>query len=223
MLEAYAGTRSAKEKQQIPTEIQFFLNFYIMIESVRQLSCVWLFETPWTITHQAHPSMGFSRQEYWSGLPCPPPGDLPKPGIEPLSLMSPALTGRFFTTSSTLGFSVLHCLAEFAQIHVHWVSDAIPPSCPLFFLLSIFPSIRSFPMSQFITPDGQSIGASVPASILPMNIQGWFPLGMTGLISLQSRTLQESSPAPQFKSINSLLLSFLYGPTLTSAWLLEKP
>ena len=88
MLEAYAGTRSAKEMQQIPTEIQFFLNFYIMIESVRQLSCVRLFETPWTIAHQAHPSMGFSRQEYWSGLPCPPPGDLPDPGIEP---GSPAL------------------------------------------------------------------------------------------------------------------------------------
>ena len=45
--------------------------------------------------------MGFSRQEYWSGLPCPPPGDLPDPGIEPASLMSPALAGRFFTTSVT--------------------------------------------------------------------------------------------------------------------------
>ncbi|CAN0491905.1 unnamed protein product [Rangifer tarandus platyrhynchus] len=46
-------------------------------------------------------SMGFSRQEYWSGLPCPPPGDLPNPGIEPASLMSPALAGGFFTTSAT--------------------------------------------------------------------------------------------------------------------------
>ena len=45
--------------------------------------------------------MGFSRQEYWSGLPCPPPGDLPDPGIEPESLMSPALEGEFFTTSVT--------------------------------------------------------------------------------------------------------------------------
>ena len=75
---------------------------------------------------------------------CPSPGDLPKPGIEPLSLVSPALTGRFFTTSSTLGFPILHYLAEFAQIHVQWISDAIPPSCPLFILLSIFPSIRVF-------------------------------------------------------------------------------
>ena len=60
-----------------------------------------LFATPWTVAHQAPLSMGFSRQEYWSGLPCPPPRDLPNLGIEPLSLMSPALAGRFFTTSAT--------------------------------------------------------------------------------------------------------------------------
>ena len=55
----------------------------------------------WTVALQAPLSMGFSRQEYWSGLPCPPPGDLPDPGMEPVSLMSPALTGRFFTPSAT--------------------------------------------------------------------------------------------------------------------------
>ena len=62
------------------------------------LSHVWLFVTPWTVACQAPLSMGFSRQEYWSGLPCPPPGDLPYPGIEP---MSPALADRFFTASTT--------------------------------------------------------------------------------------------------------------------------
>ena len=56
---------------------------------------------PVTVAHQAPLSMGFSRQEYWSGLPCPPPGDLPDPGAEPTSLTSPALVGRFFTTSAT--------------------------------------------------------------------------------------------------------------------------
>ena len=62
--------------------------------------------TPWTVAHQAPLSMGFSRQEYWSGLPCPPPGDLPNPGIEPASLMSPALAGRFFTIQfSSVQFS----------------------------------------------------------------------------------------------------------------------
>ena len=64
-------------------------------------SRVRLFETPWTVAHQAPLSMGFSMQEYWSGLPCPPPGDLPNPGIEPTSLMSPALAGEFFITSAT--------------------------------------------------------------------------------------------------------------------------
>ena len=60
-----------------------------------------LFDTLWTVAHQAPLSMKFSRQEYWSGLPFPPPGDLPDPGIEPASLISPALAGGFFTTSAT--------------------------------------------------------------------------------------------------------------------------
>ena len=68
------------------------------------LSCfsrVQLLATLWTVAHQASLSMGFSRQEYWSGLPFPSPGDLLNPGIEPTSLMSPALADRFFTASIT--------------------------------------------------------------------------------------------------------------------------
>ena len=57
--------------------------------------------TLWTVAHQASLSMGFSRQEYWSGLPCPPPRDRPNPRIEPASLASPALAGRFFITNTT--------------------------------------------------------------------------------------------------------------------------
>ena len=64
-------------------------------------SCARLFATPWTVAYQAPLSLGFSRQEYWSGLPCPSPGDLPNPGIEAGSLVSLALAGRFFTTSAT--------------------------------------------------------------------------------------------------------------------------
>jgi len=64
-------------------------------------SHVQLCETPWTEVRQAPLSMGFSREEYWSRLLCPPPGDLPDPGIKPTSLMSPALAGGFFTTSAT--------------------------------------------------------------------------------------------------------------------------
>ena len=65
------------------------------------LSPVQLFVTMWTIAHWAPLTMGFSRQEYWSGLPGPPPGDLPHPGIKPASLASPALGGGFFTISTT--------------------------------------------------------------------------------------------------------------------------
>ena len=72
-----------------------------------RFSHVQLFATPWTVAHQAVMSMGFSRQEYWGGELCPSPGglsnpgNLPNPGTEPMFLVSPALAGRFFTTSTT--------------------------------------------------------------------------------------------------------------------------
>ena len=115
------------------------------------------------------------------------------------------------------GSSVLPCLPEFAQIHIHLVSDAIYPSYPLpssspfAFSLS---QHQSFPMSWLFASDGQSIGAST--SVLTMNIEGWFPLELTGFISLHPRDSQESSPTPQFKTINSSALSFPYSPTLIS-------
>ena len=71
--------------------------------SAKLLSHVGLFATLWTVAHQASLSTGFSRQECWSGLSWPSPGDLPNSGIKPTCLRSPALTGRFVTTSSTLG------------------------------------------------------------------------------------------------------------------------
>ena len=69
------------------------------------LARVRLFATPWTVACQAPLSLGFFRQEYWSGLPFPPPGCLPNPGIQPVSL-SPALASRFFTTEPPRQFSV---------------------------------------------------------------------------------------------------------------------
>ena len=65
-----------------------------------------LFATPWTVAHQAPLSLGFPRQEYCSGLPFPFPGDLPEPGIKPMSLMSPALADVFFTLGKPQGTSV---------------------------------------------------------------------------------------------------------------------
>ena len=91
------------------------------------LSCVLLFVTLWTAAHQAPLSMGFSRQEYWSGLPCPPPGDLPNPGIEPVSLMSPALAGRFFTTSTTWD-ALQYCIWA-----IKFLSSKHKAKCFLFF------------------------------------------------------------------------------------------
>ena len=82
--------------------------------------------------------------------------------------------------------------------------------------LQSFPASGSFPVSQFFTSGGQSIGVSASASILPTNTQDQSPLGWTGWISLQSKGTQESSPTPQFKSINSSAFSFLYSPSLTS-------
>ena len=80
--------------------------------------------------------------------------------------------------------------------------------------LQSFPASGSFLVSQFFTSGGQSIGDS--ASVLPMDIQDWFPLGLQVWSPCSPRDSQESSPTPQFKSINSLVLSVLHGPTLTS-------
>ena len=122
---------------------------------------------------------------------------------------------------STPGFHVPHYHLKFAETHVHWVGDATQPSHPL-----SSSSTPAFNLTQqqglFQWADysgGQSIGASASASVLPKSIQGWFSLGLTGLISLLSKGLsdsQESSPAPQFESINSLALCLLYCLALTS-------
>ena len=89
---------------------------------------------------------------------------------------------------STSGFPVHHQLPELMQTHVHWVSDAIQPSHPLLlpsFALNLFQhQAGSFPMSWLFASGGQSIGVSASAAVLPMNIQGWFLLGLAGLISL---------------------------------------
>ena len=121
--------------------------------------------------------------------------------------------------SMDCSFPVHHQLPELAQIHVHWVSDAIQSSPLLSPSLPSFPASGSFPMNQFFISGGRIIGAS--ASVLPMNIQDWFPLEFTGLISLQSKGLSRVFSNTQFKNINSSALSFLYGPALTS--ILEKP
>ena len=93
------------------------------------------------------------------------------------------------------------------------ISSSVIPfsSCP-----QSFPASGCFPMSQFFASGGQSVGVSASASVLPMNIQDWFPLGWTGWISLLSERLSRVFSNTTVQSINALVLSFLYSPTLTS-------
>ena len=98
--------------------------------------------------------------------------------------------------------------------HLTILSSVIPfSSC-----LQIFPASGASPVSQFITWGDQSIGVSTSASVLPMNIQGWFPLWLTGLISFLSKGLSRVFSNTTVESINSSVLSFLYSPTQTCTW-----
>ena len=100
-----------------------------------------------------------------------------------------------------------------------WCNPTISSSVvPFSFLLQSFPASGSFQISQLFTSCGQSIGISAATSVLPMNTQDWSPLEWTGWISFQSKDSQESSPTPQFKSISSLVLGFLYSTTFTSTY-----
>ena len=120
---------------------------------------------------------------------------------------------------STPGFPVHHQLPEFTQTHVHWVSDAIQPPHPVIPFSSWFQSFKasgSFQMSQLFASSSQSIRLSVSPSVLPMNIQDWFPLAWTGWIFLQSMGFSRVFPNTTVQRINSSVLSILYSPTLTS-------
>ena len=126
---------------------------------------------------------------------------------------------------SMSGFPVHHQLPESTQAHVHRVGDAIQLSHPLLPLLlppSIFLSISSFKMSQFFASGGQSIGVS--ASVLPLNIQEWFPLGWTGWISLLSKGLTRviSNTRVQNHQFFGAQPS-LWSNSHICTWLLEKP
>ena len=130
------------------------------------------------------------------------------------SLLTPWTAACQASLSSTISQSLLKLMS---------IESVMPSNhlilCHLLLLLPcIFPSIRVFSerVSQLFVSGGPSTGASASASVLPMNIQDQFPLGFTGLILLLSKDSQESSTTPQFESINSSVLSLLYGPTLTS-------
>ena len=131
-----------------------------MLWNTCALSCfsrVWLYATPWTVTCQAPPSMGLSRQEYWSGLPCTPPGDTPSPGIEPVCLLSPALADTFFTTGATWKAQQNTRITRWKTLYCNWagayglVPHLLCFSCSLKYLdnsiwrtfLSCFPDVKT--------------------------------------------------------------------------------
>ena len=131
--------------------IQIYIYTYIYIWKWKLLSHVQLFATPWTVAYQAPLTMEFSRQEYWSRLPCPPPEIFPVQRMNPcfphcrqtivwstlesttnmLLMFQLCLTLCDPIDCSTPGFPVLYYLLEFAQTHVHWFGDASQPSHPL--------------------------------------------------------------------------------------------
>ena len=123
------------------------------------------------------------------------------------------------------GFPVHHQFPEPAQTHVHRVGDTMQPSHPLHPLLllsSIFPSIRVFSSESVFVSGRQSTGASASASVLPMNTQDWFPLGLTSLISLQSKGLSRVfSNTVQKHQFFGTQLS-LWTNSHINTWLLEK-
>ena len=116
----------------------------------------------------------------------------------------------------SLSFIVFWSLLRFMSIELVTLSNHLVFWFLFPFCLQSFPASGSFPMSGFFTSGGQSIRVLASASVLPMNIQDWFRLRLTVWSPCSPRDSQESSPAPQFKSISSLVLSLLYGPTFTS-------
>ena len=129
---------------------------------------------------------------------------------------------RLFTTpwaaarQASLSITNSWSLLKLMSIESMMTSNHLILCSPLFRLPSIFPSIRVFSNEPALCVRWPKYCSFTSASVLPMNIQDSFPLGLTGLISLQAKDSQEPSPTPQFRSINSLSLSSLYGPTLTS-------
>ena len=130
--------------------------------------------------------------------------------------MSDSATPRTAAHQASLSITNPQSLLKLMSIESMMPSNHLILCCPLLLLPSILPSIGVFSNESVLCIRWPNTGASTLALVFPMNIQDWFPLGLAGLISLWPRNSHESSPTPQFKSINSLVLSFIYGPVLTS-------
>ena len=124
---------------------------------------------------------------------------------------------------TSLSFTISESLLKLTSIELVMPSNHLILCYPLLLCLQSFPASGSFLRSQIFTSGGQSIGVSASASVSPMTMQGWFPLGLTGLIFFWSKALSRIFFNTTVKSINSSVLSLLYGPTHIHTWLLKKP
>ena len=133
-------------------------------------------------------------------------------------------THGFAACQTSLSFTISQSLLRFMSIESMMLSNHLILCCPLSFCLQSFLVSESFPVSQLFASGGQGIGASASASVLPMNIQGWFPLGLTGLISLRSKGLSTvfSSTTVQKHSFFSTQPS-LWSSSHICTWLLKEP
>ena len=145
-----------------------------------------------------------------------PPNKLCISSVQLLSCVQLFVTPRTAAPQASPSITSSWSLLKLMSIESVMQSNHLILCCPLFLLPQSLPASGSFSMSQLFSWGGQSIGVSASASVLPMNTQDWSPLGWTGCISCNPRNSQEFSTTPQFKSINSSVLSFLYSPTLTS-------
>ena len=172
--------------------------------------------------HQVPPSLGFSRQEHWSGLPFASPiGESEKwsGSVVSNSLWPHGLQHTRLPCSSPTPRACSNSCPSSQWCHPTILSSVIPfSSC-----LQSFPASGSFPMSQFFTNCGQSIEASASASVLPKNIQGWFPSGLTDLSSLLSKLLSRVfSTTIVWKHLFFTTQPSLWSNSHTHTWLLKK-
>ena len=227
--------------------MSFKNSLYILyiIPLVKLLSCVQLFVTPWTVAYQAPLSMGFSRQEYCSGLPSPSPGDLLNPAIKPtfpawqadsLPLGNPLLfLFKQPVMSDSLWPHVLQhtrppCPSPSPRVCPS--SHSLPQSCHPAILSSeaffsfcpqSFPASGTFAMSHLFASDDKNTGASAQVLVLPVNIQGWSLLRLTGLISLLSKGLSvvfSSTTVWRYQLFGTL--PSLWSRSHSGTWTLER-
>ena len=177
------------------------LKSFLMKVKVKSLNRVWLFATPWTVAYQASLSMGFSRQEYISfSRGSSRPRDQTQVSriggrcfnlweVCCCSVAKSYLTLWTAAHQASLSFNISQSLLKFMSTLSAMPSNHFIHCHSLLLISQASPAVRSFPVNQLFASGGHGIGALMSASLFPMTTQAWFPLGLTGWISLQSKGL----------------------------------